>query len=166
MVSGRLSFMRDSARGEPQLLHAALAWAVVAQHAATLRKITRIILWTPSLDTKIARKGRRAGPTRLRCALRLRFVGRRDLCRAATLVEGGCREIVQRRERCGDLLWCRCRARFAGGARQERRRQSDGSHADSTIQMERALRADRRFADVSIQDRGTTIRPEMNRPCP
>src|SRR5712672_2767761 len=142
MVSGRWSAMSDSVSA----------------------KISRIILWTPPLDTKIARKGRRAGPTRLRYALRLRFVGRRDLCRAANLFEGGCREIVQRRGRCADLLWCRCRARFASGARQERRRRSDGSRADSTIQMERALRADRRFADVSIQDRGTTIRPEMNRP--
>src|SRR6267378_5550049 len=38
MVSGRLSFMRDSARAEPQLLQAALAWAFGAQHAAPLRR--------------------------------------------------------------------------------------------------------------------------------
>ena len=69
---------------------------------APTAKISRIILWTPPLDTKIARKGRRAGPTRLRYALRLRFVGRRDLCRAANLFEGGCREIVQHRGRCAD----------------------------------------------------------------
>src|SRR5712675_1465691 len=112
MVSGRLSFMRDSARGEPQLLQAALAWTFGAQHAAPLRKISRIILLTPPLDTKIARKGRRAGPTRLHCALRLRYVGRRDLCRAANLFEGECREIVQHRGQCAGLLWCRCQASF------------------------------------------------------
>src|SRR5258707_14798570 len=136
MVSGRLSFMRDPLERTPAIARCFGLGVRGAACCAPTAKISRIILWTPPLDTKIARKGRRAGPTRLHCALRLRYVGRRDLCRAANLFEGGCREIVQRRGRCADLLWCRCRARFADGARQERRRQSDGLRADSTIQLE------------------------------
>ncbi len=91
----------------------------IAVHASdsVRAKISRIILWTPPQDTRIAKMGRRARPRRLRCARRLRLAGNEGPCRAASRFAEGCREILRHRERCAGLPACRCRARCAGGVR-------------------------------------------------